>query len=451
MAFLHTAVALIVTLGVLITFHEFGHFWVARRCGVKVLRFSIGFGKPIWRWQDRHGTEFVLAWIPLGGYVRMVDEREGAIAEEDKPYAFNRKPVMQRIAIVAAGPIANFLLAIVAYWVLFISGTQVLAPVVGHVLPQSPAAQSGLAAGDEITQVDHQATHSWQDVGLALLDRLGDTGEVRLEVSSHEHQITRELRLPIQAFMVGQKEPQPLQSLGITPWRPDIPARIGRVLEEGPAAEAGLKAGDLIQAINGQVIKDWPDLVAHLRASPGQSLTLQIQRDQQTRSLTVTPESRSLDDGQTIGWIGAGVQMPPMPASMQREIRYNPAAALAEASAKTWEMSTLTLGSIGKMLTGLISPDNLSGPITIARVASDSARSGWESFISFLAYVSISLGVLNLLPIPVLDGGHLLFYVIEAIRGRPVPERIQEQAMRLGMVILASVMVMAFYFDLMRL
>lgn len=451
MDFLHTVLALIVTLGILITFHEFGHFWVARLCGVKVLRFSVGFGKPLFSWHDKKGTEYVVAALPLGGYVKMLDEREGDVPEALAEQSFNRKSVGQRFAIVAAGPLANFLLAIVAYWFIFVVGTQVPAPLVGQVETGSPAALAGLRQGDEILSVNGNNTPSWQEVGLGLLSRMGETTNLTLSVLNERDTQQRELNLSLTNFLAGQEQPDPFRSLGITPWRPEVAPILGNIQASGAAQAAGLKAGDKILAVNNQETTSWAALVAQLQANPNQQIFLTLERDQQRQQLAITPGVRVQEDGSQVGFIGAGVQMPEWPAELLREQRFGPVDSLLRASQKTVEMSWLTLNSIGKMITGLISPTNLSGPITIARVASDSARSGWESYISFLAYVSISLGILNLLPIPVLDGGHLLFYALEAIRRKPVAEEVQAAATRVGVLMLGSLMLLAFYFDLLRL
>lgn len=451
MDFLHTIFSLIITLGILITFHEFGHFWVARRCGVKVLRFSVGFGKPLLRWHDKQGTEYVIAALPLGGYVKMLDEREGNVPPELASQSFNSKSVGQRFAIVAAGPIANFLLAIVAYWFIFVVGTQVPAPLVGNVEQGSPAAVAGLKQGDEILSINGSNTPSWQEVGLSLLSRMGETTQITLSVQNEQDSYQREVKVQVTHFLAGQEQPDPFGSLGVRPWRPDLAPVLGSIQASGAAEQAGLQAGDKIIAANNAAINSWAALVEVLQANPNQQLFLSIERNQQPLELAITPNIRVQEDGREVGFIGAGVQMPEWPAELLREQRFSPVDSLVRASQKTIEMSWLTLNSIGKMVTGLISPTNLSGPITIARVASDSARSGWESYISFLAYVSISLGILNLLPIPVLDGGHLLFYAIEAIRRKPVTEAVQEAATRVGVLMLGSLMLLAFYFDLLRL
>ncbi|TDO06117.1 MULTISPECIES: sigma E protease regulator RseP [Halomonas] len=451
MALIQNVLAVIVVLGLLITFHEFGHFWVARRCGVKVLRFSVGFGKPLWSRRDHHGTEFVVAAIPLGGYVKMLDEREGPVDPAERHLAFNNKSVWQRIAVVVAGPLANFLLAIVAYWALFVAGTTTVAPVIGSVAPDSPASRGGLEAGQEITAVRGEAVRSWDEINLKLIAAIGESGKLEVQARDEAAAEPQTYRLPVQDWLVGQDPPRPLPSLGLTPWRPEIPAVIGEVVEGEAAANAGLQKGDKIVAVDGQPVADWMAFVDRVRASPGEPLDLLVRRDGKRLELTVTPARNELKEGVSIGYIGAGVEAVSWPEKYRREIRYNPLAAVGESLSKTGEMTVLTLGAIRKMAVGLISPSNLSGPITIAQISGDSARAGVASFISFLAYLSISLGVLNLLPIPVLDGGHLLYYLIEVVRGRPVSERAQAVGLRIGLALVGTLMLMALYFDLMRL
>ncbi len=451
MGVLHTILALIVTLGILVTVHEYGHFWVARRCGVKVLKFSVGFGKPLYRWFDKTGTEYAIAWIPLGGYVSMLDEREGDVSDEEKPFAFNQQSVWKRIAIVAAGPVANFLLAILTYWVLFVSGTSALAPVVGSVHPDSLAYEAGIEAQSELISIDGEAVHSWQDAGMQLLSRVGDTGQIRIVTQEWQGYHQQEHALSVERWLAGEKEPNPLTAIGITPFSPHLKPVIGQVLPDGAAQRSGLGVGDVILTANGEPVTDWMHWVKLVQASPDQPLMLEVQRSGSVELLSITPDLRRLDDGRDIGYIGAAAQRGEWPEGMVREVQYGVLESVPNAVIKTADMIVLTLDSIGKMVVGLISVDNLSGPITIAQVASDSAKGGLESFLTFLAYISISLGVLNLLPIPVLDGGHLLFYLIEAVSGRPVPEKAQQFGLRIGMMLLAGLMMIAFYNDLMRL
>ena len=451
MGLIQNILAVIVVLGVLITFHEFGHYWVARRCGVRVLRFSVGFGKPIWSRTDRHGTEFAVAAIPLGGYVKMLDEREAPVADDQLHETFNRKSVWQRIAIVAAGPLANFLLAIVAYWALFVAGTTTVAPMVGSVAPDSPAATSGLQQGHEIVAVQESPVRSWEELNLRLIAHIGHSGELTLLARESAAAAPREYRLPVQDYLVRQDPPQPLVTLGITPWQPRIPAVLGQVLEGEAADRAGLQAGDEILTANGKGIDEWMDFVNLVQASPGERLELEVARGGGRLTLALVPGTRELEAGGAIGYVGVGAEPIEWPEEFRREIRYGPVAAVGEALNRTGEMTLLTLDSIRKMLVGLISPSNLSGPITIAQISGDTARAGMESFVSFMAYLSISLAVLNLLPIPVLDGGHLLYYFVEVVRGRPVSERVQAMGLRIGLMVVGSLMVMALFFDLMRL
>lgn len=451
MGVVHTVLALIVTLGILVTVHEYGHFWVARRCGVKVLKFSVGFGKPLYRWFDRSGTEYAIAWIPLGGYVSMLDEREGQVTEDEKPFAFNRQSVWKRIAIVAAGPLANFILAVVTYWLLFVSGTSVLAPVVGTVQPGSLAYEARIEPQSELVSIDGVPVRSWQDAGIQLLSRVGDTGEIRILTQQWQGYQQSEHRLPVERWLAGEKEPNPLTALGITPFSPHLEPVIGRVLPDGAAAQSGLQVDDRILSANGVPVDDWMHWVELVQAAPDQRLELEVARGEQTQSVSITPRARQLDNDRVVGYIGAAPKPSEWPEGMVREVQYGVIASVSQAVGKTADMILLTLDSIRKMVIGLISVDNLSGPITIAQVASDSAKGGFESFLTFLAYISISLGVLNLLPIPVLDGGHLLFYLIEAVTGRPVPEKAQQFGLRLGMMLLAGLMMIAFYNDLMRL
>jgi len=443
--------AVIVVLGLLVTFHEFGHFWVARRCGVKVLRFSVGFGKPLWSRVDRQGTEYAIAAIPLGGYVKMLDEREAPVPEEQLDQAFNRKTVWQRIAIVAAGPIANFLLAIVAYWALFVAGTTVVSPMVGSVTPDSPAAEAGLANGDEIVAIQGDEMRSWEDINLKLVSIIGFSGELEIDARAEGTTNAQRFSLPVTYYLVRQDPPQPLQTLGITPWQPEFPAVLGQVVSGEAAEQAGLMAGDTMVAIDGEPVDDWMHFVNIVRGNPGETLLLTYERDGVQETVGLTPGRNSLDTEVEIGYIGAGAEQVEWPAAFQREIRYGPIEAVGQALSRTGEMTLLTVDAIRKMLVGLISPSNLSGPITIAQVSGDSARAGMEAFIGFLAYLSISLGVLNLLPIPVLDGGHLLYYFMEVVRGRPVSEKTQAVGLRIGLAMVGTLMLMALYFDLMRL
>lgn len=450
MSALYMIVGLVVALGVLVTFHEFGHFWVARRCGVKVLRFSVGFGTPLVRWHDRQGTEFVVAAIPLGGYVKMLDEREGDVPDELLDRAFNRKSVFQRIAIVAAGPIANFLLAILFFWVLAMLGSQQIKPVIGSVVAESPAALAGLAAGQEVVAVDGEAVDGWSGVNLQLVRRLGETGELSVSVLEPGSSVAVAHQVRITAWLKNADNPDPIGGLGIQPWRPALAPVIAELDDKGPAKAAGLKAGDRLLSVDGQLVSDWQQVVDKVRARPEERIVLGVERDGQRQEVTLTLAAKG--EGKTrTGYLGAGVAGGQWPAEMLREVSYGPVAAVGQALSRTWSMSLLTLDSLKKMVLGQLSVKNLSGPITIAKVAGASAQSGVGDFLHFLAYLSISLGVLNLLPIPVLDGGHLLFYLVEWVRGRPLSERVQAWGMQIGISLVVGVMLLALVNDLSRL
>ncbi|KAF1068398.1 MAG: Regulator of sigma-E protease RseP [Pseudomonas citronellolis] len=450
MSALYMVVGLVVALGVLVTFHEFGHFWVARRCGVKVLRFSVGFGTPLVRWRDRHGTEFAVAAIPLGGYVKMLDEREAEVPAHLLDQAFNRKPVFQRIAIVSAGPIANFLLAIVFFWILAMLGSQQVRPVIGEITAASPAALGGLASGQEIRAIDGTPVDGWAAVNLRLVRRLGETGEVSVTVRDAGSTLDSTHQLPLKAWLQSAENPDPIVGLGVQPWRPAMQPVIAELDPDGPGKAAGLAIGDRLMAVDGQPVDDWSQVVEKVRARPEQPVRFTLERDGHSQELALTLAAKG-EGAARSGYLGAGVSGGTWPPEMLREVRFGPVAAVGQALSQTWSMSLLTLDSLKKMVVGQLSVKNLSGPITIAKVAGASAQSGVGDFLHFLAYLSISLGVLNLLPIPVLDGGHLLYYLVEWVRGRPLSERVQAWGMQIGISLVVGVMLLALVNDLSRL
>ena len=442
--------SIVISLGILITFHEFGHYFVARRCGVKVLRFSVGFGKPLFRYVGKTGTEFTLAMIPLGGYVRMLDEREGDVPDSEKGQAFNNKNVWQRIAIVAAGPVANFILAIMIYALVAVLGVQSVVPKVGGIEQNTPIAQTKIQKGDELVSIAGESVASWEDVNLALADLIGETGTiiVRYQVEGLSSQQEDEVHL--NRWLADSESTNLIRSFGFSPWQPKVLPVIDQVIEGGAASAAGFQVGDEIVGINGQPVTSWSQVVSLVQASPDKPLLVRVQRDQGVEELSLRPKSTE-QNGKRIGYAGIAVVPPTLDESLLRERHYGPIEAISYGVTQTSKMISLTVSSIGKMLQGLISVDNLSGPITIAKVASASAESGVQSFLKFMAYLSVSLGVLNLLPIPMLDGGHLLFFGIEAIRRKPVSEKIQNMAYRVGASLLFALMAIAIFNDIARL
>ncbi|HQT00144.1 MAG: RIP metalloprotease RseP [Hydrogenophilales bacterium 16-64-46] len=447
MSILHTILWFLVAIGILVVIHEFGHYLAARWAGVKVLRFSVGFGKPlVSRRFGRDQTEWTLSALPFGGYVKMLDEREGAVPEADLPRAFNRANVWRRFGIVAAGPAANFLLAIAFYWVLLMQGLPALKPVIGEPPADSPAARAGLVAGDEIVRVNGIATPTFTDLRLTLL-RAGVAGEsLRLDLVDGRRALIAPVPLDTENL-----EQDTLRPLGIVRFDPDIAPVIGKILMDGAAARAGLVAGDRVLTVDGRPIARWQDWVADIRARPGQTLVIEIRRNGETRLIRLTPDSVD-EAGARVGKIGAGPRVDEADlAPMMTLVRYGPVEAVWQAAIKTWDMSVFTVEMMGRMVLGQISWKNLSGPLTIADYAGQSATLGWISFVSFLALVSVSLGVLNLLPIPLLDGGHLMYYVAEILTGRPVSERTLEVGARIGMMLLLMLMSFALFNDLQRL
>jgi regulator of sigma E protease len=451
MSVLHTVVSFVIALGVLIVVHELGHYLVARWCGVKVLRFSVGFGRALaTRRIGPDQTEWVLAAVPLGGYVKMVDEREGAVAPEGLPRAFNRQSVWRRIAIVLAGPVANFLLAIALYWGLFMSGVQEAKPIAAAPEAGTVAARAGLARGDTIRTINGESVASWQDVRWRVLQLALDRKEARLEVQTAAHMIDWRT-LDLAHVKADEMEGDLLARLGLRLYRPDVAPVIGQVVSGGMAERAGLAPRDRVLAVDGQAIPTWDALVAKVRGSPARTLVLEIDRRGKPVRIEVTPEPFT-QGTETIGRIGAGPYVEPDAMKPYLvDVRYGPLESLSRALGKTWEMSVFSLRMLGKMIIGEVSWRNLSGPVTIADYAGQSAQLGLVPYLAFLALISISLGVLNLLPIPVLDGGHLMYYTIEVLKGSPVSERVMELGQRAGLVVLLFLMAFAFYNDINRL
>ena len=443
--------AFVVALGVLIVIHEYGHYLVARLCGIKVLRFSVGFGRPLWKVRrGRDQTEWVIAALPLGGYVKMLDEHEGPVAPEELHRAFNRQSVWRRIAVVVAGPAANFLLAIAFYWALFVGGVQEAKPVLAAPEAGTVAEASGIARGETILKINGEAVASWQQVRWQLLQLAVERQPARLEVIDAKQRLTWRT-LDLSRFDLEGFDSDPLARLGLRLNRPDVAPIIGTVVPGSVAEAGGLRAGDRVISIDGGAILVWEDVVKAVRAHPAETLQLQILREGNRIEIRLRPEAVQ-QNGERFGRIGAA---PQVDAGAMKDlvatVRYAPWPALVLAFERTWETSAFSLKMLGKMAIGEVSWKNLSGPVTIADYAGQSAQLGIGAYVAFLALISISLGVLNLLPIPLLDGGHLLYYLVEIFKGSPLSERAMELGQRLGLTLLLSLMAFAFYNDLNRL
>jgi len=448
---LHTLFYFIVAVGILVAFHEFGHFWVARKVGVKVLRFSIGFGKVLWSKQkNNQSTEYVLSAIPLGGYVKMVDEREGPVTSEDLPVSFNRQPLWARTAIVAAGPVFNLILAVALFWSVLVIGESGIKPILGKVEQGTLAAAAGFIEGDEIISVNDKPTPTWTQTLTTLIGAaLEGEQEINVAVKNHDDlQAVKVLKFSEQ----DAENPEVLyQRLGFKAWAPQLKPTIGKVLPDSAAQSAGLKQGDLIVSADNVVIQDWQQWVDYVKTHPNMPINLLIERDGVRLPLSITPKAVQVEQ-KTEGKIGASVQVPEdLIKSITVEYALSPLEALPVAFETTYDYALTTLKMMGKMLVGRASVENLSGPISIAQYAGQSANMGLVPFLKFMALVSVSLGVLNLLPVPVLDGGHLLFFAIEGIKGSPVSEKIQLFFQQIGIALLVSLMVLAMFLDVQRL
>ena len=441
----------ILALGILIVVHEFGHYIVARLCGVKVLRFSLGFGRPLLvRKAGADQTEWVLSVFPLGGYVKMLDEREAPVAAHELHRAFNRQSVWRRIAVVAAGPLANFVLAIALYWGLYTGGVEELRPRLAAPEAATPAAHAGLQGGELVRSINGEAVETWQEFRWKLLNLALDKQVVTVETVNASREIGFH-KLDLAGVVVDQAERDVTAQLGLQLQRPKLPAVLGRLSASGAAEAAGLREGDRVVRIGDSSVELWTDLVTIVRDAPGRTLEFEVLRDGRALRFQVTPSAVD-DNGRSVGRIGAALA----DAEDQREqmfvtVRYGLGEALSKGIGQTWDTAAMSVSVMGRMIVGEVSVKNLSGPVTIADFAGQSARMGWAHYIKFLALISISLGVLNLMPVPVLDGGHLLYYVIEIIKGGPVSERAMEIGQQIGMALLAALMAFAFYNDINRL
>lgn len=444
-------ISFIIALGILVAVHEFGHFWVARRCGVKVEKFSIGFGKSIWSKVGKDGTEYSISLIPLGGYVKMLDGRVDDVPEDQQAFAFDRKPLWKRSAIVAAGPAFNFLFAIFAYWLVFIIGVPAVKPVVGQVTPYSIAAQAGLEPGMELKAVSGVKTADWESVNMGLIRHIGDS-QLTLTVAPADGVGVEETKvLYLDEWNFDPETQSAMSALGFIPFTPEISARLTNVGEGSAGERAGLLVGDTLVSIDGRAVESWQQVVETIQASPNRALALKVERDGQSVDVSLTPDSRALSDQRVIGFAGIAPEVAEWPQSYRFDLQFGVFESVGKAIEKSGQVITLTISMLKKLIVGDVGLNNLSGPISIAKGAGTTADYGLVYFLGFLALISVNLGIINLVPLPMLDGGHLLFFAIEAIIRRPVPEKVQEMGYRIGGAIIFSLMAVAIFNDFARL
>ncbi len=449
MSFLISLVSFIVALGILVAVHEWGHFWVARRCGVKVQRFSIGFGKALWRRTDKLGTEYVIAAIPLGGYVKMLDERVDEVSEEDLPYAFNRQHVLKRIAIIAAGPGVNFLFAIFALFVMYLIGLQTIKPVVGSIQPDSVFSQVNIPQNAILTQVGDRKVVDWEDVAYEFMSFIGHD-EMLVKWTDEKTTFERSATINLSEWKFDPDKTSVFSSLGLIPFRPKVLNVLGSVQDGSAAQSIGFQANDKIVSLDGTSMQSWEQIVGYVSTRPNETVEASVLRNGQIISLNGTIGSKTVEQT-TKGYMGFTPTLEPWPEGVVFVHQYGVVKAMSKAMDKTWRLMTLSIEMLGKLITGDVSVKNLSGPISIAQGAGMSASLGLVYFLGFLALISVNLGIINLLPLPVLDGGHLLYYFIELFSGRPVPESVQEVGFKIGGVLLLLLMSIAIVNDISRL
>ncbi|BCB43007.1 MULTISPECIES: sigma E protease regulator RseP [Vibrio] len=444
-------ISFIVALGILVAVHEFGHFWVARRCGVKVEKFSIGFGKSIWSKVGKDGTEYSISMIPLGGYVKMVDSRVDEVPEHEKHLAFDKKPLWKRTSIVAAGPIFNFLFAIFAYWLVFLIGIPAVKPVIGEVTPNSIVAEAGIESGMELKSISGIKTPDWESVNMGLISHIGDDLMTVTLTSANEvgSEVTKTLDLREWEF--DPETQSAMQSLGFAPYTPEVYRVIEQVSQGGAAEKAGVLPGDEIVAIGEQRVTEWKQVVEAVRSNPDTPIELTVLRQGYEQTLTLTPGSRELANKEVVGFAGIAPKVAEWPESYRFDLQFGVFESVGKAVDKTGQVIGLTISMLKKLIVGDVGLNNLSGPISIAKGAGATADYGLVYFLGFLALISVNLGIINLVPLPMLDGGHLLFFAIEAVIRRPVPERVQEMGFRIGGAIIFSLMALALFNDFTRL
>ena len=443
-------IGILITISLVVGVHELGHFLAARSVGIKVLRFSIGFGKPLLRWQGKRGTEYVLAAIPLGGYVKMLDEEEGNVPVNELPYAFNRQPIYKKLWVVIAGPLFNLIFAFIIYWALFMIGFTSIVPILGNIPPDSIAANAGLKPNTEIISINSTPTRSWMAVVIHIISQSGEKNTMLIETKNPINQKTQEHKLDLSNWKIDNLKPEPLESLGLAPYQPVIPPVIGEIQPNSSAEQNGLKKADVILSVNKKAIKNWDDLFAQINSNPKKNLLFTIKRDGKIQKINVRIDYTRDFFFKKHGYLGISPNFK-WPEAMLRKNQYGPIQALSHAWQNTADFTQLNFIVLGKLLTGKISLQSLGGPITIFSGAGSALNQGLIPFLSFLAFLSISIGIINIVPIPGLDGGHILFFLIAAITRRPLSPRLQSLLYRLGFIALILLMVQALINDLLRL
>ncbi len=450
MTLLVAVIGAILAVFLVIVIHESGHFFVAKAFGVKVLRFSIGFGKPLWKHVSRSGTEYILAILPLGGYVKMLDDREMHVSKLESRRAYNQQPLLVRMAIVLAGPITNFLLAILVFWIIFLLGVSYIKPVIGQVIPQSIADHSGLQAGETIKAINTRPVGQWQQVVTQLIEQIGDHRELNITTQSPNSTVQQTHWISLAEWKLTGRQPDPLHSLGLVPFQPQFPAIIDKVMTHSPAARDGLQPSDEIIKINNQPVADWQTASEYIRHHPNEELVFTVRQGKNVREVNVQLDSQT-QKGQQIGYLGVEVKAPNWPKEMIESPHYSVISAWTPAWQQTWDLIKFNWIVLGKMLSAKISLETLGGPITIFRSAGAASQAGLKVYLGFIGFISVTLGFINILPIPGLDGGHFLFQVIEGIIRRPISERYQMLMLKLGIILIILLVLQGTINDIIRL
>lgn len=450
MNLLITIIGAVLAVFLVIIIHESGHFLVAKAFGVKVLRFSIGFGKPLWSRTSRSGTEYVLGILPLGGYVKMLDDRDMHVSKAESRFAYNHQPLLARMSIVLAGPIINFLLAILVFGIIFLMGITYIKPVIGQVLPQSIAERSGLQAGDHILSINSKPIEQWGQVLIIMVEQIGEAKPLTIVTQPGNSRVLQTHQIFLNDWKLAGKQPDPLQSLGIIPFQPPFPAVVDKIESNSPASRSGLQPGDQVVGVDSQSMNDWSALAKYIQDHPNREVSFAVKRKDALLNINVQLDSTRLQ-GQAVGYLGVRVKPPHWPLEMMASSHYSVVTAWPPAWRETWNLVKFNAVILAKMITGKISLQTLGGPITVFRSAGEASQAGFKVYLAFIGFISATLGFINILPIPGLDGGHFLFQVIEGIIGRPISEKYQMLLLKVGIILIILLIVQGTINDIMRL